>query len=1129
MTRIAVLSGIFCAFVIGLSACKPASEQAPPQDLAEKDLFRSVPASESGITFSNDLTYTADFNVYTYRNFYNGGGVGLGDLNNDGLQDVFFCGNMLASRIYLNKGNFQFEDITATAGIHTEGLWVTGVSVVDINADGWLDIYLCKAGKPGGERRYNELFVNNHDGTFTEKAAEYGLNDTGFSTHAAFFDFDRDGDLDCYLLNNSIRPIGGFDLKKDLRNTPDPLGGNKFYRNDNGKFTDITEKAGIYSSIIGFGLGVTVGDVNRDGWPDVYVSNDFFERDYLYINNHDGTFTEALEAQITELSAASMGADMADINNDGYPEIFVTDMLPQGDARMKTKTTFEDWNKYTLNLEAGYYHQFTRNVLQLNRGPQPFAAGRGMNYGPVFFSEIGRMAGVYGTDWSWGALMQDLNLDGLKDIFVANGIYQDLTDQDFINYMADPRIQKAVLTRDSLDFRALIDAIPIEAVPNYAFSNNGNLTFTNKAALWGLGMPSHSNGSAYGDLDNDGDLDLVVNNVNSPAFVYQNQTRERFKDRHYLRFQLEGEGKNTFAVGAQITAFAQGQSYYLEHLPMRGFQSSVDTRPLLGLGNLTEVDSVTIRWPNGTYTVTGAVKTDTTLVFSQSEGKVRNESAAPAAETLLAELTGEKGPDFRHVENAFNDFARDRLMYHMVSSDGPKMAVADVNGDGLEDVYFCGAKDSPGMLMLQQPNGTFAADQEALFLSQKTSEETDALFFDANGDKAPDLYIACGGNELPNSSTALADRLYMNDGKGKFTLTGQTLPAGKFESSSCVRANDFDGDGDQDLFVGIRIQPFLYGIPQSGYLLQNDGKGNFSNASATWAPELEKLGLITDMAWTDLDGDGKKDMVIVGEWMPVTVFYHKGKSFERAKNPTLAGLTGFWNTVKAQDLDGDGDDDLLLGNHGLNSRFKATPGKPVSMAVNDFDQNGMPEQIISVYNGEKPYPLALRHDLVMQLPSLKKKYLKYESYKEQTLEDIFLPEQLENAIRLEASVLESGMLINEGKNTFRWKPLPQEAQFAPIFAFHLKDLNGDGQKDIFLAGNFFRAKPEVGSYNGSFGLVLAAKGKGEYVVMKPQESGFFVRGEVRQIVPVRVGGEELLVLAMNNGQARVFGLKQKEQ
>jgi enediyne biosynthesis protein E4 len=1105
-----------------LGSCDSSPESVPVGD----SLYTDMPTAYTGVEFANDLTYDKDFNIYTYRNFYNGGGVGISDLNGDGRPDLYFTCNQRRNRLYLNRGGFRFEDITDAAGVGGEKAWSTGVSLADVNGDGLIDIYVCNSGDIAGDNKQNELFINqgnDEEGLpiFVEQADAYGLADRGFSTHAAFFDYDKDGDLDCYLLNNSYRAIGSFNLKVNERPRRDSVGGDKLFRNDGGKFVDVSREANIYGSVIGFGLGVTVGDVNGDLWPDIYVSNDFFERDYLYLNQQDGSFEEVLTEQFRAISAASMGADMADLNNDGAPEIFVTDMLPQSDGRIKQVTTFEDWNKYQLNLRYDFYHQFTRNMLHLNNGDGTF-------------SEVSRLAGVEATDWSWGALLFDMDHDGLRDIFVANGIYQDLTDQDYLNFISDNQTKRMIITQEGVNFKRLIDSIPVRPVTNYAFQNQGLQgeaqripRFANRAEDWGFGSQTFSNGSAYGDLDGDGDLDLVINNVNMPASLYRSEVTDRYPDRHWLQLELRGEGKNPFAVGSKVVLYAGDDRYYLEHMPMRGFQSTMDYTLQASLGSHATVDSLRVFWPDGRSTRLTEVAADQRLRLSQAEAQPAEAEwprPAPQATPLFTELEGAL-LDLRHVESTFSDFDRDRLVYHMRSTEGPKLAQADVNGDGLTDLYRCGAKGQPGKLLLRTGRSPDAwrAHQPELWAQDQVSEEVDALFFDANGDGAPDLYVVSGGNELPPSSSALKDRLYFNDGRGNFTQSPQLLPVSRSQSTACARAADYDGDGDLDLFVGARLRPFSYGVPMSGFLLENDGHGQFTEVTEAQAPDLIDLGMITDAQWGDLDGDGDPDLLVVGEWMAIEVFVNEGGRLVRRTEAAGLGRTqGWWTCLQPADLDGDGDLDFVVGNHGLNSRFEASDSLPISLYVSDFDGNGRVDPIMCRYEGGKLLPYTRLHDLTKQMPMLKRKYLRFSSYVGQSMQDIFTAEKLEEAIRWEVRQLASVILLNQGDGTFVVRELPIEAQVSILYGILPGDFDGDGVLDLLLGGNLHEVKPEMGRYDAQYGLMLRGRGDGQFDVRLPRQTGFRLHGAVRDLVHLTDGAQPLVLVARNDDDLQIF-------
>ncbi len=1049
-------------------------------------LFKIQDNRSIGMAFENTLEFSNEFNVYTYRNFYNGGGVAIGDINNDGWADVYLTANQKPNQLFLNKGDFTFENISESAGIGGNRAWSTGVTMVDINADGYLDIYVCNSGDVSGDSKQNELFINQKDNTFKEEAAAYGLADKGFSTHASFFDYDKDGDLDVYLLNNSYQAIGSFDLRRNERPKRDVLGGDNLLENQDGIFVDVSEKAGIYGSVIGFGLGVTVGDVNNDGWEDIYVSNDFFERDYLYINNRDGSFKETLTASINSISGASMGADMADINNDQKADIFVTEMLPSNYERLKSVTTFENWDKYTYNVKNGYYHQYTRNTLQLNNGDNTF-------------SEIGRLAGVEASDWSWGALFFDMDNDGLKDLFIANGIYRDLTDQDYLQYVSSDEVINSIVTNNQVDYARLIDIIPSNPIENQAYKNLGDLKFNRDAAL-GLETKGFSNGAAYGDLDNDGDLDLVVNNVNMPLFVYKN-TSENKTNNNFIQFNLKGTGKNTFAVGTLIEVSQGDNTYSVAQQPIRGFQSSMDQRPHIGLPSDNSVQ-VKVTWPNGMVTIKDGVQTNQLLQLEMLDGVVNtNLSEAPDA-IIFSEINAVDA--YVHQENNFIDFNRDRLLHHMMSTPGPKSAIGDLNKDGIQDVIIGGSKGFRSEVLLGNQQGQYKHSKEFNFSEDLAAEVTAVALLDADGDGDLDIYLGNGGIEFSKFSSELADQLYLNNGDGIFSPSPNVLPtASSYFNTSVVSTGDFDQDGDTDLFVGERSITAAYGVPVNGHLLRNDGTGIFADQTAILAPGLNEIGMITDANFNDIDTDGDLDLVVIGEFMGIEIFLNDQGSFTK-KASELQQEKGWWSALKIADVNQDGFPDLIVGNHGENSRFKASKEQPICLFVQDFDQNGALDPVMGFTATDgKVYPYNLRHNLIDQMKGLKKKFPDYNSFKNADLNTIFSEEALNLSTKATAVELKTSIYINDGNGGFTSIPLPKQVQMSPIFAIETGDFDLDGDIDIVLAGNLFRVKPEVGRYDASFGTFLENTGNDTIGTpifkVTPGNKGLKVTGEVRSI------------------------------
>jgi hypothetical protein len=1064
-------------------------------DTAEQGLF-TLKDDSCRITFQNTLQYTEALNPYTYRNFYNGGGVALGDINNDGLIDIYFSGNLVDNQLYLNKGNWKFENITHKAGVACKNVWSSGVTFIDINNDNLLDIYVCKAGPPSDNtNRHNELFINNGDLTFTEKSKEFGLDIVGLAVQVNFFDYDKDGDLDCYLLSNSIKAVGNYDFIKDQRLKP-TVSGNKLLRNDDGYFIDVTNEAGIYSSAIGFGLGITVSDYNNDTWPDVFISNDFFERDYLYVNNQDGTFTEDLETQFESISMGSMGADAADLDNDSNTDIMVTEMLPKTIHRQRTKTIFESWNKYDMAKKSGYHHQFSRNALQRNMGNNSFM-------------EVSRFSNVAASEWSWASLLFDIDNDGLKDIFISNGIYKDLLDRDYLTYMANEERIKDMIQNDKEVMNKLIDMMPSQAVPNAAFKNNGNFEFIDYAEIWGLNTPSFSNGSAYGDLDNDGDLDLVVNNVNMPAFIYENQL-DTLSNRS-ITLKLKGGSKNTLAIGAKAEIYYDGNYGVLENFPSRGFQSSISPNLLFGTGSTKIIDSLIISWPNGITTKHENLKTNQVYNFKQpdsSESQL-NMSSTDIKSHLIFLKPIHDIFNFRHKENNSNDFNREQLLCEMYNNEGPKIAKADLNNDGNLDFYIGGAKGQIGTLFISQNDGAYLKLQEPFKFSAK-SEDTDAIFFDSDNDGDLDLYVCSGGKSFSKFDFSLNDRLYINEGNLNFELSTNILPFTAPMSSSTVSVYDFDQDGDNDLFVGERFKVETYGIPSNGYILENQGNNKFSilNQEA-----LQNIGLITDSAWADFNNDGIKDLVVSGEWMPLTIFINQdGKLVNKTEAYGLDDTAGYWKTLKVVDINNDGLLDIIAGNKGENSFFKGS----MSMFISDFDNNGTTEQIICYKKDEKYYPILDRDELISQIASLKSKLLFYKDYAHADMETIFTKEQIDNAIRLDVKKVNTALFINKN-NTFINLKLPNEIQYSNVDAIEVFDVNNDGNLDVFFGGNQYLIKPQFGRQDASQGWLLLSDNY-EFDKVYPLN----IKGQIRDFSIGKINNRDYLMATINNDSLKVF-------
>lgn len=1047
----------------------------------DETLYRLL--TDTGIDFSNDLNYTEELNPYTYRNFYNGGGVALGDINNDGLLDVFFTGNLVDNKLYLNQGDWKFRDITDNAGVGSEGSWSTGATFVDINADGYLDLYVCKAGPPGGPNRHNQLFINQGDLTFVDQSEEYGLDIVGLSIHSTFFDYDKDGDLDCYLLNNSIRSIGNFDLIKDQRNTPDKEG-NKFFENVEGKFIDVTQEVGVYSSKIGFGLGVTLSDFNDDGWTDIFVSNDFFERDYLYLNDQGNGFVEQGDKLFQSFSMGSMGADAADIDNDLHTDLFVTEMLPATLERKKTKAVYESWDKYQSAVKAGYHHQFPRSVLQRNMGANGFL-------------EVGRISGVDATEWSWASLIFDVDNDGLKDLFVSNGIYKDLLDRDYLAYMADSEMVSSMMSNNGEVLKKLIDIMPSEAIANVAFKNQGGFHFEKKASEWGLDQPNFSNGSAFGDLDNDGDMDLIVSNVNDKAFIYEN-TLDTSTNR-FVSFKLRGLESNTNAIGSKATIYYEDSHQTVENYTSRGYQSSSSGILHFGIGREQKIDSLRIDWNNGTIT----------RLYDLNSNKRYDLPQPRTQDAMLNSVAYHPLPILKEVHTfssdtlirVFNEFNKERLLFRMNSSHSPIVRVADANGDTIDDLFIGGGFNQESYLYLSTPSGDFESNS-ANFITWKRSIVSDAEFFDFDHDGDLDLYLAFGGRASSPYSADYNDVILENDSRGNYSLT-KGIVFQQATSSGAVTI-----DSDNTLFVGERFNINAYGHSSSGYLFDQ-------NNASVLSPSIEKvfsnMGMVTDAQWVDLDEDGSSELIVVGEWMPIMIYKKQENTFvEVSAQYNLKNTAGLWNKLKVEDLDQDGDMDLIVGNIGENATFQPHD----RMYVNDFDQNGSIEQIICHRINNQYYPIHDYDDLLSQLAMLKRKFFKYEDYAKADMNQLFGEDMINSTTSFDLDITRTQLFINEG-GKFKSLELPREVQYSSTYAIEVMDVNQDGIKDILLGGNHYYVKPQYGRDDASKGWLIlgGASAEGNYRYDEIKVLG--IEGQIRDIV--KFNTKEIIISTTNNG------------
>ena len=1070
-------------------------------------LFTLLTPEESGITFTNQVFEDDDNNPFSYSYFYNGGGVAIGDINNDGLADIYFTGNMVGDKLYLNKGELVFEDITDRAGVGEKGGWSTGVTMVDINLDGYLDIYVCRSYfRRNPSLRENLLLINNGDETFREEAAAYGLNDSGFSVQAAFFDYDRDGDLDMYLANHYNHGVG-YD-EEDTGERTDRIEDvlDRLMRNEgDGSFTDITREAGIRNE--GCGLGLGIGDLNEDGWPDIYVANDFRVSDCYFVNNGNGTFTDTLKDSFKHTSFFGMGSALADFNNDGRLDVIVTDMIAPDNYREKTMMRSMDARRFWRLIDQGYHYQYMRNTLQLNNGNG-------------IFSEIGYLAGIAKTDWSYAVLLADFDNDGRKDLFVTNGYRRDVRNVDITNHW------ERVLARQGGKFRSgqlqdLLGLFPVNRLNNYLFKNNGDFTFSDRSAAFGLTEGSFSNGAAYGDLDNDGDLDLVVNNLADPAFLYRNNAAGQ-SGSNFLRLRLEGPPANPEGLGTKVTIFREGEIQHHEYHVTRGFQSAVEHALHFGLGSADTVGLLRVTWPDGRSQALGPLAANQEISVGYAEAEEPSDHVGDSVpKVLMRDVSDALGVTFVHRENDFDDYAREVLLPHKMSQFGPKITVGDVNGDGRDDFFVGGAAMQAGELFLQDDSGRFQKRDSGPWYEDRGFEDLGTLLFDADGDGDLDLYVVSGGNAWAANSENYQDRLYLNDGFGGFEKSDGALPPIS-ASGSCVVAGDYDDDGDLDLFVGGRVLPGKYPFPPRSYLL-NNGNGIFVDVTEEVAPELGEPGLVTSAVWSDFDGDGALDLIVVGEWMPVSIFQNlDGRLINRTEKYGLEESTGWWNAIEEGDFDNDGDSDYVLGNLGLNFKYKASVEEPLHVYGSDFDKSGTSDIVLGYYNEGVCYPVRGRECSSQQIPAIKTSFPTYHAFGSASLFEVY-GSSLNEALHYEARTFASSYMENLGNGRFSLRPLPVEAQFSTVQDVVVHDFDEDGNLDLLIGGNFHVSEVETGRADASIGLLITGDGRGHFTPVDPSESGFNAHLDVRDLALARSAkGAPLIPVANNDDRMHVF-------